>query len=73
MYVTYIMDWTRNMAITRNTSIEGMVRLAAGDGSRLGYERLRLLEAIAATGSISQAARNLRPSYKAPHVILGVA
>jgi molybdate transport system regulatory protein len=53
------------VAITQETSIDGMVWLANGNGARLGYERLRLLEEIAATGSISQAARNLELSYKA--------
>jgi molybdate transport system regulatory protein len=53
------------VGISKGTSIDGMFWLTAGDGGRLGYERLRLLEEVAATGSISQAARNLGLSYKA--------
>ncbi len=53
------------MAIAETTRIDGMVWLTAASGSRLGYERLRLLEEIDSTGSISQAARNVGLSYKA--------
>jgi molybdate transport repressor ModE-like protein len=53
------------MTITRDASIEGMVWLTAGDGTRLGYERLSPLEEIPAAGSVSQAACDLRLAYKA--------
>jgi molybdate transport system regulatory protein len=53
------------VAVSESTSIDGKVWLAIANGSRLGHERLRLLDAISATGSISQAARNLGMSYKA--------
>lgn len=53
------------MTLADTTTIDGMFWLTSGQGSRLGYERLRLLEEIAASGSINQAALNVGLSYKA--------
>jgi molybdate transport system regulatory protein len=40
------------------------LRVDLGDGRALGPGKIRLLEAIASTGSISQAGRNLGMSYR---------
>ncbi len=53
------------MGIGEGTRLEGQIWLLGEAGTRLGGERIRLLEEIAQTGSISQAARNVGLSYKA--------
>lgn len=53
------------MTIAKHTSIGGGLWLTAANGTRVGQERLQLLEEIAVTGSISQAARNIGLSYRA--------
>lgn len=53
------------MTLSSDASIDGALWFTNADGNRLGRERLRLLEAVAETGSISQAARQVGLSYKA--------
>ncbi len=48
-----------------DASVEGALWLSNAAGTRLGHERLQLLEEVAQSGSISRAARNVGLSYKA--------
>ncbi len=47
-----------------DTTIKALLQLRKGSDSRIGAERIQLLEAIGACGSISAAARQLDVSYK---------
>jgi molybdate transport system regulatory protein len=51
-------------AMSSDVAIQALLQLRKGAGSRIGAERIRLLEAIAEQGSISSAARALGLSYK---------
>ncbi len=50
--------------MSSDVAIQALLQLRKGAGSRIGAERIRLLEAIAEQGSISSAARALGLSYK---------
>ncbi len=53
------------MTDTANIRIRGRIWLTAAGKNMLGRGRVELLEKIGATGSISQAARAMKMSYKA--------
>lgn len=52
------------MAMSSDTTIKALLQLRKGSGSRIGADRIRLLEVIGELGSIAAAAKALDLSYK---------
>lgn len=61
----YILSYMTKRAGQHTLDVEGFLRLAVSGKGSLGSARIALLERIAASGSISHAARDVGMSYKA--------